>query len=134
MTDPLLSRLGVPDRYTAAEFARIIGVDPAQLSPSRLPGSGLARALAYAADLLRGEDPGSGYDADPGGRARAGQIVEALDGGALYSVGELQARLRLWGMDAADDWLVRLHGAGAAVVFAAGGWCAVRRWARGVVS
>ena len=132
MNDDILSLLGVPRYRSRADIARMIGIDPARLSPSRLHrDQGVLDALRYAVAALQGAPlPTVGLYAT----ARAGAIVEALDGGNEYSIPELGARMSLWGMATEDDWLVRLHGAGAAAVFAAGGWCAVRRWARGVVS
>ena len=132
MTNDVLSHLGVPEQRTRADIARMISLDPARLSPSRLARDpDLLDALRGAATVLRG---GAMPTMSIYATARAGAIVEALDAGDVYSLPELGTRMKLWGMDTCDDWLVRLHGAGAASVFAAGGWCAVRRWARGVVA
>lgn len=122
--DPILCRLGI-DRYrTRADLARWMGVDPALLAPSRfLPGSPLytdvQAALMHLAGVRVGLTP------------RAALLVERLDEGE-YSIGALTDRLAVWGMATADDWVVRLHAAGAPVEHAAGGWTRVRRWARKV--
>lgn len=126
----LLQALGVPRDRTAATIARAMHIDPARLSPSRLArDSDLLDALRVAVAVFRGEQV---PEVSLYAKARAGALVEALDGGAPYSLPQLGARMRLWGMDTADDWLVRLHEAGARAVFAERGWCGVRMWAREV--
>ena len=127
----LLAHLGVPEQRSPSDLAALLGIKPISLAPSRLAlGGPTVLALRYTVARLRGEavEPVSARE-----WAWAGLLVERMDEGTDYSIPELGARMSLWGMATEDDWLVRLHGAGAAAVFAAGGWCAVRRWARSTV-
>lgn len=93
----------------------------------------LRRTLGYAADMLRGRDVSMAQDHDRGCYAQAAALVERLDEGDVYSVSELAAHMALWGMETADDWIVKLHMAGAPAVFAERGWCGLRGWARNIV-
>lgn len=127
----LPAALGVPEQRTLTDLAALYGVPAIRLAPSRLAlGGPLVLALRYTVARLRGEavEPVSARE-----WAWAGSVVERLDMGDAYSLPELGARMRLWGMDTADDWLVRLHEAGARAVFAERGWCGVRMWARTIV-
>jgi hypothetical protein len=129
--DALPAYLGVPEQRSLSELAALLGVDRIRLSPSRLrQGGPLVLALRYTVARLRGEPVAP---LDVGVWARAGALLERLDEGDTIDVVQLGQRLVLWGMPTSLDWVARLHAAGAEEVFARGGWCAVRAWAREVV-
>jgi hypothetical protein len=130
-SDALPAYLGVPGQRSLSELAALLGVDRIRLSPSRLRlGGPLVLALRYTVARLRGEPVAP---LDVGVWARAGALLERLDEGDTIDVIQLGQRLILWGMPTSLDWVARLHAAGAEEVFARGGWCAVRAWARGIV-
>jgi hypothetical protein len=130
----ILDDLGIPAHRSATQVASMIGISSSRLTPSALAqDSEAARILALARDVLHGRTVG-----DPGAYglrvwSRAHLLVERLDEGATIDVVQLGQRLVLWGMPTSLDWVARLHAAGAEEVFARGGWCAVRAWAREVV-
>lgn len=127
----LPAALGVPALLSMSDLARHMGVTPDRLSPSKLTdSSSVALCLRLAVARLRGEEH---VPMRPREWAWSGALIERLDMGEEYSVERLAARMRTWGMDTADDWIVSLHRAGAPVVFAERGWCGVRQWAREVV-
>ena len=108
------------------DIARMLNVSPSYLSPGRLvPRSAAYQTLTDIMAYLRGETENVSMDVLG--------VVDLLDGDSEYSVPELARHMRLWGMETADDWLVKLHQAGAAEYFAVGGWAEVRRWARAIV-
>lgn len=130
-----LSALGFgPGLRPVAELARMLGVQSSVLTPSSLArGTRLSRALLIAGAMLRGEALGVAGSLDGRALAMAARIVAGLDADGEYSLSELARHMALWGMGTADDWLVRLHQAGAAERFEVGGWSEVRRWARAIV-